>query len=704
MKLVLIEGPGKKEAIQKYLGKDYVVFATKGHIRDLPVNKFGVDVNNRFEPSYEILEDKKQIVKEMLELYKKSDEVYLATDPDREGEAISWHILTILGLDNHAKVRTAFNEISKSAILESISKPRSIDYNLVAAQTARRVLDRLVGYRLSPLLSRKIKGKLSAGRVQSVALKIIVEREKKINSFIPQEYWNISGILNKKDGSYPFKFTVENFEGKKIDIKSQQEAQVVLDFLHANSPVVKDIKSQVVSNKPNAPYITSSLQQDAINKLKLNLKQVTSILQNLYEGISIQGEGKVALITYIRTDSTRVSEQAQAMAKKFILEKYGEKYAPKSYNVYTSKKNAQDAHEAIRPINLNITPESLAGKIDENYLKMYSLIFNRFVASQMTNAVYDSLTVLMDCGSYGLKSSGRALKFDGFTKVYKDEDAEASGIDIPNLEIGEVVKIDKIDSEQKFTKPPVRFTEASIVKEMEDKGIGRPATYAATILTILNRNYIEKEGKFLVPTDLGVQVTDFLEKYFTDLMNIEFTADMEKNLDEVEFGKMNWRQLVDDFYWDFEKKLMEAYKTSENVKLEPNKSGIKCDKCGGEMVYREGKFGKFLACSNFPVCKNTMNIAKDDNNEKKGLCPKCGGVVTLKKSKKGKSFFGCNNYPNCDFMSWYLPTDKRCPKCGEQLYLKTTQEGSILKCQKRGCTYSEQVKTEGTYNSKVTDE
>ncbi len=689
MKLVLIEGPGKKEAIQKYLGKDYTVFATKGHIRDLPVNKLGVDVNKRFEPSYEILSDKNQVVKEMLDLYKKADEVYLATDPDREGEAISWHILTILGLDNYAKVRTSFNEISKDAILKSIQNPRSIDYNIVAAQTARRVLDRLMGYKLSPLLSRKIKGKLSAGRVQSVALKIIVEREKKINSFVPSEYWNIFGLLNKLDDSHSFKFSLETKNGKKIDVKSQQEAQSVLDFLRCNNPVVSDIKSEVVSNKPNAPYITSTLQQDAINKLKLSLKQVTSILQNLYEGVSIQGEGKVALITYIRTDSTRVSEQAQIMAKNYIIEKYGANYAPKKFNIYTSKKSAQDAHEAIRPINLNRTPENLKGKIDENFLKMYTLIFNRFIASQMSNAQYDSLQVTLTCGEYGLKSSGKALKFDGFTKVYKLDGEDATGIDIPNLNIGETVKIEKLESEQKFTKPPVRFTEASMVKEMEDKGIGRPATYASTILTILNRQYIKKDGKMLVPTELGFQVTEYLEKYFTDLMNIKFTADMEKNLDEVEFGKLNWRNLVNDFYWDFEKKLIEAYKTSENVKLEPNKSGIKCDKCGGEMVYRESKFGKFLACSNFPVCKNTMNIAKTESDEQLGVCPKCGSSVSLKKSKKGRAFYGCDNYPNCDFVSWYLPTGKICPNCGEMLYLRELKEGKILKCHKRGCNYSE---------------
>ncbi len=689
MKLVLIEGPGKKEAIQKYLGKDYTVFATKGHIRDLPVNKLGVDVNKRFEPSYEILSDKKQVVKEMLDLYKKADEVYLATDPDREGEAISWHILTILGLDNYAKVRTSFNEISKDAILKSIQNPRSIDYNIVAAQTARRVLDRLMGYKLSPLLSRKIKGKLSAGRVQSVALKIIVEREKKINSFVPSEYWNIFGLLNKLDDSHSFKFSLETKNGKKIDLKSQQEAQSVLDFLRCNKLVVSDIKSQVVSNKPNAPYITSTLQQDAINKLKLSLKQVTSILQNLYEGVSIQGEGKVALITYIRTDSTRVSEQAQIMAKNYIIEKYGANYAPKKFNIYSSKKSAQDAHEAIRPINLNRTPENLKGKIDENFLKMYTLIFNRFIASQMSNAQYDSLQVTLTCGEYGLKSSGKALKFDGFTKVYKLDGEDAIGIDIPNLNIGETVKIEKLESEQKFTKPPVRFTEASMVKEMEDKGIGRPATYASTILTILNRQYIKKDGKMLVPTELGFQVTEYLEKYFTDLMNIKFTADMEKNLDEVEFGKLNWRNLVNDFYWDFEKKLIEAYKTSENVKLEPNKSGIKCDKCGGEMVYRESKFGKFLACSNFPVCKNTMNIAKTESDEQLGVCPKCGSSVSLKKSKKGRAFYGCDNYPNCDFVSWYLPTGKICPNCGEMLYLRELKEGKILKCHKRGCNYSE---------------
>lgn len=686
MKLVLIEGPAKRETIKKYLGSDFEVFATKGHIRDLPVKTLGVDVQKNYDPTYEIIQGKEDLVKQLKQKASKAEKIYLATDPDREGEAISWHLSTILGLDKDAPVRVEFNELSKNAVQGGINSPRALNYNLIDAQQARRVLDRLMGYKLSPLLSQKIRSKLSAGRVQSVVLKLVVDREKKIQSFVPEEYWDVNALLNKVNDNLIFKADLSTYQSKKIKIENSDQMQkVVADLKNANY-VVSDVKESVVYSKSPAPYITSTLQQDAINKLKMSLSAYTKCAQDLYEGIEIQGEGKTALITYIRTDSTRVAVGAQEMAKQFILSNFGPKYAPAKYNVYETKKGAQDAHEAIRPITLQYTPESLKNRIESRYLQLYTLVFNRFLASQMTNAQFDSLTVDISANDYSFRASGKALKFDGFLKVYKQIEDEKSGINIPNLVKGEVLNLSEFKYEQKFTKPPVRYTDATLVKEMEDKGIGRPATYAATVLTISNREYTTKDGKYILPTELGVKVVEFLEGYFENLMNVKFTADMEEKLDDIELGGKNWKEIIDKFYGDFTIQLDNAYQKSQLMKKEVEVSDVVCEKCGAKMVYREGKFGRFLACPNYPKCKNTMRIESEHTVKEKGICPKCGGTVSEKFSKKGKTFFGCDNYPKCDYVSWDLPIGK-CPKCNSTLLKSFSGKKERIYCENKDCDY-----------------
>lgn len=687
MKIVFIEGPGKRDTIKKYLGPEYLVYPTKGHIRDLPAKSFAIDIDHNYEPTYDIIPEKKPLVEDLKKRAKQADAIYLATDPDREGEAIAWHLATILDLDKDALVRTAFNEISKKAVNESISHPKAINYNLVNAQQGRRVLDRIMGYKLSPLLSQKIHGKLSAGRVQSVTLKLVVDREKAIQSFVPTEYWNITAELKK--GNEKFKADLIQYQDKKIEIGNKEAVDKILSVIENAEYRVSSVKRQVTYSKPPAPYITSSLQQDALSKLKMSLSAYTKCAQSLYEGVNIAGEGKTALVTYIRTDSTRVSLDAQFMAKDYILQNYGEQYAPKKFNEYSAKENAQDAHEAIRPINLKYTPEYLKGKIDEQYLKLYTLVFKRFVASQMSYAQYDSLTVDILANEYKFRASGKALIFDGYTKVYKVQDDDKNGINIPDLVENEIVEKSKIITEQKFTRPPARFTESTLIKEMEVQGIGRPATYAATVMTLFNRDYIRTEKKALVPTELGIQVTEYLEEYFKNVMDIKFTAEMEKQLDNVELGEEKWQEVVDKFYKDFSHQLeIASHQAGVAVnKPAPEPSDIKCDKCGAMMVYREGKFGRFLACSNYPQCKNTKRL----NQGKEliidtGTCPKCSGKVVAKYSRNGKLFFGCSNYPKCDYASWDLMLDEKCPKCGANLYKKFGKTTSII-CKNKGCDY-----------------
>ncbi len=687
MKVVFIEGPGKKESISKYLGAGYKVIPTMGHVRDLPERGMGVEINNNFKPEYVVMPDKKKLVEKLINEAKKADEVLLATDPDREGEAIAWHISKLLNLDEADKCRIVFNEISKNAILKGLSEPRAIDLNLVDAQQARRVLDRLVGYKLSPLLCKKIQGNLSAGRVQSVTLRLVVDREREIENFKPEEYWTLTATL-EKDGEKD-KIKAYLVDGKDKKIKTKEDMDKITNAVKNGTFVATAVKKSVTASHPSAPFTTSTMQQEALNKLGMTLKQTTSTAQGLYEGVDVEGEGKVALVTYIRTDSVRISPDAQQKALEFIKGKYGDNYLPKSPRTYKNKKDAQDAHEAIRPITLDRTPESLKDKIGKAYYKLYKLIYDRFLASQMADATYNSLSVDIDSAGYKFKTTGRAPIFDGYTILYNNQPEETDdevASKLPNIEKGDSFKLNDLKPEQKFTKPPARFTEASLVKTMEEKGIGRPATYSQTVSVILARNYIEKEGKALKATELGKKVVDLLMRYFPNIMDIGFTADMENKLDDIEYGGKVWQNVIRDFYTDFEKELKTA-QTDNYVDHVPDEPSDEiCDKCGANMVIKTGKFGKFLACPNFPKCKNTKPL-----NDVKyvGICPKCGKQIKQLKTKTGKIFYGCEGYPECDYKSWDLPAGEKCPKCGEDLTMKIYSASKVIKCPK--CDFSKKV-------------
>jgi len=696
MNLVIIEGVGKKDTIKKYLGKDFEVVATKGHLRDLPVKSLGVNINDNFKPQYEIMGDKHSIVRELKTKQANAEKIYLATDPDREGEAISWHLCHILGLNPNDNVRIEFNEISKNAVSEALQKPRAIDLKLVDAQQARRVVDRLVGYKVSPILCKKMQPNLSAGRVQSVALKLIVDREKEIIDFKPVEYWTLNANLFKNTIEDQFKTSLIKINGKKQEISSKEQMDSVLTALKNGNFVVSNIKKSVSKVHASAPYTTSSMQQEATNKLNMTLKKVSSCAQELYEGVNIGTEGKTALITYIRTDSVRVSPQAMAMAKDYIKNNFGEEYLPKTPNVYKVKKSAQDAHEAIRPISLDVTPESVKQYLSPDNYKLYKLIYNKFLASQMTEAIYDTLTVEIDNQEYTFKASGRTLVFDGFTKVYnatatkkvKKDDEESDqeedeNVKIPKLEENDILTLVDLVPTQKFTKPPSRFTEATIVKEMEDKGIGRPATYTPTIVLLATRKYIDKDGKFIVPTELGTKVSDMLEKYFSSIFNVTFTADMEDKLDEIANTGLEWQAVIQKFYNFFAKTLQNADKDALTYKEPPKETDEICDKCGGKMVIRNGKFGEFLACGNFPKCRNIKSLAKPVT-----VCPKCGGDVFERTSKKGDKYFTCNNRPNtCDFWSWEIPSKEKCEKCGSYMTEKIVYGKLRKKCSNVECNH-----------------
>ena len=699
MNLVIIEGVGKQDTIKKYLGPNFEVVATKGHIRDLPEKTLGVNIIEKFKPQYEIMPDKEATVKMLQEKAKKADKIYLATDPDREGEAISWHLCHILNLDVNSPVRITFNEISKNAVNKGLENPRGIDIKLVNAQQARRVLDRLVGYKLSPILGKKIQPRLSAGRVQSVALKLVVDRENEIKKFVPTEYWTLNAELypneSKKD---IFKATLTKINNKKANIPNKEEMDKVLADVNAGVFQVKSVKKTLQKTSPQAPYTTSTMQQEALNKLGFNLKKASSCAQELYEGVNLGEEGKVALITYIRTDSVRVAPEAMAMAKKYIAETYGDKYVPNKPNVYKTKDSAQDAHEAIRPISLERTPEKVKQYLNPDNYKLYKLIYNKFVASQMAEATHNLVVAEIQNGNYNFKASGKTLVFDGYMaafnsdkKVKKDvnEDDNEEGLNdkLPPLNEGDKLELEKLNPAQKFTKPPQRFTEATLVKEMEDKGIGRPATYTPTITLLASRKYTEKEGKYLKPTELGEKIHDLLEQYFSDVINIKFTANMESQLDEVAMHDINWQDMVDNFWKDFYKLLIACDKDSVKYKIPPKETDVICEKCGGKMVIRTGKYGEFLACSNFPKCGHIQNIFKEV-----GKCPKCGKPVTERKSKKGKIFYGCSGYPTCDFISWEIPTEFKCKKCGEYLTKKTVYGNTRYKCSNVNCDFTHTVK------------
>ena len=680
MDLIIVESPSKAKTISKYLKGKYRVDASGGHVRDLPEKRLGVNIDKNFEPTYVDNPDKKQVIKRLSEEAAKAEHVYLATDPDREGEAISWHLKNVLKLKD-GKNRIEFNEISPAAVTKALQNPREIDYNLVDAQQARRVLDRLVGYKLSPLLCKRIRSGLSAGRVQSVALRLIVDREREIKAFVPKEYWNVNAELQDKPKEFaPFRALLSEKKGKKYQPSSAEENEKVRAELSQNAYIVREVKKSVAKSHAPAPFTTSTLQQDASNKFGMTSPDVMLVAQHLYEGVDTENEGHIALVTYIRTDSVRVSQEAQAKAREYIAARFGKEYIPEKPNFYATKKGAQDAHECIRPIDLNRTPESMKGTLDKKHYNVYKLIYDRFMASQMSEAQYDSMQIKVTNGDYGFKASGRALRFAGFTAAYQEarkEDEEGeSGKLLPPVKEGEELDLVRLTSEQKFTKPPLRYTDASLVKAMEEKGIGRPSTYASIISVLTRRKYVTKEGKYMVPTEVAFEITDLLMKYFTDIMDVGFTAKMEDQLDGIEEGGTDWHKIIADFYPPFAEKLVFASNDGDEM------TDILCEKCGHPMIRKSGRYGKFLACSNYPACSNIKSEGAEVSATK---CPKCGANMVVKSGKYGK-FLACPNYPEC---SATLPYDceiskEKCPKCGTLMYVRKGRNGKYLSCPKCG--------------------
>jgi len=688
--LVIVESPAKAKTISRFLGsKKYIVKSSMGHVRDLPKSQWGVDVNNDFEPKYITIGGKGNLVKELKTAAKKSDAVLLATDPDREGEAIAWHLQQLLDLDPNSNCRIEFNEITKNAIQKAIKEPRKIDMNRVDAQQARRVLDRLVGYSLSPLLWKKVKKGLSAGRVQSVAVRLICDREDEIKKFVPEEFWTIDAVL-KKLSNEKFKAKLLKKNGEPIKIGSEQEKDQILAELQGQEFIISSVKKKEKKRNPVAPFTTSSLQQEANKKLNFTVKKTMMLAQQLYEGIELdKKQGIVGLITYLRTDSTRISAGAQEEARNYILEQFGKEYIPETAREYAVNKQAQDAHEAIRPTSVYRTPEAVENFLTKDQFKLYKLIWERFVASQMSSAVFDTTTVDIAAGNYLFRANGSILKFPGFMKVYAEskENEEDGGI-LPDLGQNDPLILVKLDPKQHFTQPPPRYTEATLVKTLEELGIGRPSTYAPTIETILTRGYVIKEQKQFVPTELGRIVVDLLKEFFADIINVEFTAKLESNLDKTEEGIYNWKEVVRDFYEPFAKELEIAEKEMEQVELADEVSDEICEKCGRHMVVKIGKYGKFLACPGFPECRNTKPLLEPLGIE----CPKCKGQLVLRRSKKGRKFYGCSNYPECDFVSWDQPTSERCPECGSMLLMKTNKKGKKLVCSNENCNFETIIK------------
>ena len=678
MDLIIVESPSKAKTISKYLKGKYRVDASGGHVRDLPEKTLGIKITAGFEPKYEITPSKKEIIRRLTAEAQKAGKVYLATDPDREGEAISWHLQTVLGLDENGENRIEFNEISPAAVQNALKNPRKINYNLVDAQQARRVLDRLVGYKLSPLLNNRIQSGLSAGRVQSVALRLIVDREREILSFVPDEYWTFSALLQDKKGEFqPFKATYQlKKNGESI---GKELAEKVEAAVRGGTFKVTKVKKGVTKQHAPAPFTTSSLQQDASNKFGMTSPEIMLVAQHLYEGMDVGGD-HIALITYIRTDSVRVAKEAQENALRFIREEYGAEYAPEKPNYYATKKGAQDAHEAIRPINLAVTPASVKGSLDKKHYNVYKLIYDRFVASQMAEAQYNTMQIETESAGYTFKASGKAMLFAGYTAAYqetaKDDEEDASAL-FPPVEEGDVLNLNEFSKEQKFTRPPLRYTDASLVKVMEEKGIGRPSTYASIISVLTKRRYVEKDGKYMVPTEVAYKITDMLLKYFTDIMDVGFTARMEDDLDKIEEGGCDWHKIIADFYPDFSEKLKTASTDGDEM------TDTLCEKCGSPMIRRIGKYGKYLACSNYPACSNIVSETEVEISEVR--CPKCGANMIVKSGKFGK-FLACPNYPEC---SSILPVDakitgEKCLDCGTPMMLKKGKYGEFLECPKCG--------------------
>ena len=651
-KLIIVESPSKANTIKKFLGNNVKVVASMGHIRDLPKSKLGIDIEHDFEPQYINIRGKASLINSLKKDAKNAKMVYLATDPDREGEAIAWHLAYILGIPEDSVCRVTFNEITKETVKESMKKPRKIDRNLTDAQQARRVLDRIVGYKISPILWKKVKRGLSAGRVQSVAVKLIVDREDEIEKFIPEEYWNILAILSKDKDKFLARFYGK--DGKKIELHKKEEVDQILENLKNAKYIVTDVKKGEKKRTPAPPFTTSTMQQEASRKLSFPIKKTMQVAQGLYEGVKVTDKGTIGLITYMRTDSTRISEEARKAAKVHITNKYGEKYYENRY--YKTKSGAQDAHEGIRPTYIDLEPEKIKDSLTTDQYKLYKLIYNRFIASQMAAAVYDTISANIDANSYNFRASGQTLKFRGFMSLYVEDRDDNSNEDeeshMPELTIHEEVNKEKLDAKQSFTEPPPRYTEASLVKALEEKGIGRPSTYATIISTILDRRYVQKEQKQLVPTDLGKVVNKLLAENFGNIINVEFTADIENQFDEIAEGKEPWKQVIREFYTPFEQEVEKVDKELEHVKLEEEVTDIPCEKCGRMMVVKYGKYGKFLACPGYPECKNVKPyIEKIDVP-----CPVCGGTVQIRKTKRGKKYYICENNPkSCNYISWNKP-------------------------------------------------
>ncbi len=689
-KLVIVESPAKAKTIRKYLGTGYEVTASMGHIRDLPQSQLGIDVEHDYTPQYINIKGKEKIIKELKSLAKQSDEIFLATDPDREGEAISWHLANLLGMDVTAANRVTFGEITKKGVTQGMAAPRSIDMDLFNAQQARRVLDRLVGYKLSPFLWKKVRRGLSAGRVQSVAVRLIVDREKEIEAFKPEEYWNIDALLSPPSTTKRFTARLTAFaDGKKLAVNCAEQSEKIVQDLDGASYVVAAINKGKRKKTPAPPFITSTMQQEASRRLGFTATRTMRAAQTLYEGVDIAGQGTMGLITYMRTDSLRIADEAQAAARDFITETYGDAYVCKTKRKYKSKSAtaAQDAHEAVRPTNPALTPDEVEKSVSGDPAKLYRLIWSRFIASQMSDCQQDTVSADITAAGYLFRASGYVVTFDGFTALYEEatDEKEKKETALPPLEEGMTLKLRELKPEQKFTQPPARYTEAALIKALEENGIGRPSTYAPIITTIIDRDYVERDQKKLVPTKLGRVINDLMMEQFPKIVDTTFSAHMEQQLDTVENGKADWHEVIDDFYKDFDQtlKAAEEHMEGKKIKVPDEETDEICELCGRKMVIKSGRYGKFLACPGFPECKNTKRLVKDTG----GLCPKCGGRVLIRHSKKGRIYYGCEKNPTCDFMTWNEPTAEKCPQCGSSLFKKGGKNGMLL-CEKEGCGYS----------------
>ena len=687
-KLVIVESPAKAKTIKKYLGNDYDVVASMGHIRDLPAAKLNVEVKNNFAPKYAIIKGKEKLVKDLKERVGKSDAVYLATDPDREGEAISWHLATVLGLDLNDKNRVKFNEINEKSVKRGISNPEVVDMGLVDAQQARRILDRLVGYRLSPFISQKIRRGLSAGRVQSVAVRLIVDREEEIAKFNPEEYWSIDAKFSSNRRTFTASLTGD--ENGKVKIENKEQSDSYLAKLDGAVYTAYSVKKGTRKKQPSPPFITSSMQQDASRKLNFQAQKTMKVAQELYEGVEVAGYGVTGLITYMRTDSLRISEEARAATNAFISANYGDKYLPDKPRYFKTRSNAQDGHEAIRPTNVAITPQIAKKSLTNDQYKLYNLIWCRYMASLMAPCVQDTIKVEIKAEKSGAEgycifsASGYSIKFDGFTALYEDavDDGDSAGT-FPEIKVGETVKLKELAGNQHFTQPPAHYTEASLIKTLEETGVGRPSTYASIVSTIIKREYVKRDGKLLKATELGCATTALLKERFQKIVNTKFTASMETKLDEIDEGKCNYVEVLREFYDDLEGALSKAKSDmqGQKIQLQEDITDIKCENCGRNMVVKTGRYGKFLACPGYPECKTTKPLVEETN----AVCPECGGKVIGKKSKRGYQFYGCDNYPNCNFMTWDKPTGENCPQCGKSLF---KGKGGLITCPDEKCGYS----------------